>query len=167
MHILVKSVHRVEDILLVVLLSSMIALASTQILLRNLFDFGLVWADPLLRIMVLWLGMIGATVASRDNRHIHIDLISRLFSKRWYLLIQTFVGQFTAWVCLSIAWHGAHWVKLEYLDGMIGLSGIPAWMFEIIIPITFALIGIRYFLFSLRWGSLFLRRIKSHAGNLD
>ena len=164
MRILVKSVHRCEDILLVLLLSSMIALASTQIILRNLFDFGLVWADPLLRIMVLWLGLVGATVASRDNKHIHIDLITRFLSKKWYLFIQTFVGQFTAWVCLLIAWHGTRWVHLEYLDGMIGLSGIPAWMFEIIIPITFALIGIRYFLFSIRWGSLFLRRMKSHAG---
>lgn len=161
MRVLVKSVHRIEDILLVLLLSSMIALASTQIMLRNLFDFGLVWADPLLRIMVLWLGLIGATVASRDNRHIHIDIITRLFSKRWYLLIQTFIGQFTAWVCLLIAWHGIRWVQLEYLDDMIGLMGVPAWMFEIVIPITFTLIGIRYFLFSMRWGSLFLRRIKS------
>jgi len=164
MHVLVKSVHRFEDFLLVALLSSMILLASTQILLRNLFEFGLVWADPLLRIMVLWLGMIGATVASRDNRHIHIDLISHFFSKTAYLLIQTFVGQFTAWVCLLVAWNGAHWVRLDFVDGLTGILGIPAWALEIIIPITFALIGIRYFLFSLRWGSLYLRRVKPRAG---
>jgi len=164
MHALVKSVHRFEDFLLVVLLSSMILLASTQILLRNLFEFSLVWADPLLRIMVLWLGMIGATVASRDNKHIHIDLLSRFFSKRWNFLIQTIVGQFTAWVCWLVAWNGVHWIRLEYLDGVINFSGIPAWMFEIIIPITFALIGIRYFLLSLRWGSLYLRRVKPRSG---
>ena len=164
MRVLVKSVHRIEDILLVLLLSNMIALASTQIILRNFFDSGIVWADPLLRIMVLWLGLVGATVASRDNKHIHIDLVSRFLSKRWYLLIQTFVGQFTAWVCLLIAWHGARWVQLEYLDGMISFLGIPAWMFQITIPITFVLIGVRYFLFSIRWGSLFLRRIKSPVG---
>lgn len=164
MSVLVKSVHRFEDFLLVVLLSSMILLASTQILLRNLFEFGLVWADPLLRIMVLWLGMIGATVASRDNRHIHIDLVSHFFSKSAYLLIQTFVGQFTSWVCLLVAWNGAHWVRLDFVDGLTGILGIPAWALEIIIPITFALIGIRYFLFSLRWGSLYLRRVKPRAG---
>jgi len=164
MRVLVKSVHRFEDFLLVVLLSSMILLASTQILLRNLFEFGLVWADPLLRIMVLWLGMIGATVASRDNRHIHIDLISHFFSKTAYLLVQTFVGQFTSWVCLLVAWNGAHWVRLDFVDGLTGILGIPAWALEIIIPITFALIGIRYFLFSLRWGSLYLRRVKPRAG---
>ena len=164
MRVLVKSVHRFEDFLLVVLLSSMILLASTQILLRNLFEFGLVWADPLLRIMVLWLGMIGATVASRDNRHIHIDLISHFFSKTAYLLVQTFVGQFTSWVCLLVAWNGAHWVRLDFVDGLTGILGIPAWALEIIIPITFALIGIRYFLFSLRWGSLYLRRVKPQTG---
>ncbi len=164
MRVLVKSVHRFEDFLLVVLLSSMILLASTQILLRNLFEFGLVWADPLLRIMVLWLGMIGATVASRDNRHIHIDLVSHFFSKTAYLLIQTFVGQFTSWVCLLVAWNGAHWVRLDFVDGMTGILGIPAWALEIIIPITFVLIGIRYFLFSLRWGSLYLRRVKPRTG---
>ncbi len=164
MRVLVKSLHRFEDILLVVLLSSMILLASTQIILRNLFEFGLVWADPLLRIMVLWLGMIGATVASRDNRHIHIDLVSHFFSKTAYLLIQTFVGQFTSWVCLLVAWYGAHWVRLDYVDGLTGILGIPAWALEIIIPITFAMIGIRYFLFSLRWGSLYLRRVKPRPG---
>jgi len=166
MRVLVKSVHRLEDILLVLLLSSMIFLASAQRILRNLFDFGLVWADPLLRIMVLWLGMIGATVASRDNRHIHIDLVSHFFSKTSYLLIQTFVGQFTSWVCLLVAWNGTYWIRLDFADGMTGLLGIPSWMLEIIIPITFALIGIRYFLFSLRWGSLFLRRIKPLASRL-
>lgn len=164
MRLLVKSVHRIEDILLVLLLSSMITLASTQIILRNLFDFGLVWADPLLRIMVLWLGLIGATVVSRDNRHIRIDLISRFFSKNVHLLIQSFIGLFTAYICLVIAWYGATWVILDYSDNLKGLIGIPAWALEIIVPFTFALIGLRYFLFSTRWARLYLRRIRRSPG---
>jgi TRAP-type C4-dicarboxylate transport system permease small subunit len=55
----------------------MISLAFAQIVLRNGFDGGIVWADSLLRIMVLWIALIGAVVASRDQRHINIDLISR------------------------------------------------------------------------------------------
>ena len=50
----VKRLHRAEDALLVLLLSVMIGLASTQILLRNLLDSGFVWIDPLLRVLVLW-----------------------------------------------------------------------------------------------------------------
>ena len=160
---LVKTVHRIEDVLLVVLLSSMIMLASTQILLRVLFDYGLLWADPLLRVMVLWLGLTGATVASRHNKHIHIDALTRFFSKNLYLLVQTFVGQFTAWICFLIAWHGARWVRLDYVDEMTGLGGIPSWLLEIIIPVSFAVIGFRYFIFSTRWGSLYYRRLRIHA----
>jgi TRAP-type C4-dicarboxylate transport system permease small subunit len=159
-----KTVHRVEDILLVVLLSTMIVLASLQIVLRNLFDYGLVWADPLLRVMVLWLGLIGATVASRGNKHIKIDLLSRYFHSTSNLLIQAVVNIFTAVVCLTIAWHGAHWIKFEYTDQMVGFVGIPAWLLEVIIPLSFALIGIRYCLMSLSIGRYFYRRSKIRRG---
>lgn len=166
MRAIVKTVHRLEDVLLVVLLSSMIVLASTQILLRILFDYGLLWADPMLRVMVLWLGLTGATVASRHNKHIHIDVLTRFFSKNLYLLVQTLVGQFTAWICIIVAWNGARWVQMDYADNMTSLGGIPSWMLEIIIPISFAIIGIRYFIFSTRWGSLYYRRLKIHAKRL-
>ncbi len=169
MNLLFKTVHRLEDLLLIGLLSAMIILASTQIVLRNLFDFGLVWADPLIRIMVLWLGLTGATVASRNNKHIRIDLLSRYFSKKINLIIQALVSLFSTWVCIVIAWHGAHWIRLEYTDEMPGFAGIPAWILEIIIPLSFALIGIRYCLISLRIGRLFYRRfqLRSELRHLD
>ncbi|TNF86538.1 MAG: TRAP transporter small permease subunit, partial [Gammaproteobacteria bacterium] len=84
----VKSLHRAEDALLVILLTAMIVLACTQILLRNFFDSGIVWIDPLLRVMVLWIGLVGATVATRHNKHIRIDLLSRYFERNTHSLIQ-------------------------------------------------------------------------------
>ena len=164
MGIVFKTVYRVEDTLLVVLLSAMIMLAASQIVLRNFFEFGFVWADPLLRVMVLWLGLIGATVASRGNKHIKIDLLSHYFHSTSNLLIQAVVSMFTAGVCLIIAWHGAHWIRLDYIDNMTGFAGIPAWVLEIIIPLSFALIGIRYCLISLCVGRHFYRRSKIHRG---
>ncbi len=76
---LIDRLHRAEDGLLALLLAVMIVLAGTQILMRNLFDSGFVWIDPLLRVLVLWFGLIGATVATRHNKHIRIDLLSTLF----------------------------------------------------------------------------------------
>ena len=83
-------IHRIEDLLLVGLLLSMISIAFTQIVLRNGFDGGIAWADSLLRIMVLWIALIGALVASRDQRHINIDLISRFLPplvREWLVLL--------------------------------------------------------------------------------
>ena len=49
-----------ETALLSVILAAMILLATYQITLRNFFAAGLPWADEALRIMVLWLAMLGA-----------------------------------------------------------------------------------------------------------
>ena len=150
--------HRFEDGLLVILLGGMILLAAVQILLRNFLDIGLVWIDPALRSMVLWLGMIGASIASRENRHIHIDFLSRLFGRQINLAIQGLVTLVSAGVCLLIAWHGAHWLRFEYLDRLVGFAGIPVWVLEIVIPLSFTLMGLRYGFSASRIGRYFYRR---------
>ena len=53
-------------------------LAVGQIVLRELFSTGFVWADELIKLMVLWLAMVGSIAASRDDRHIRIDALARL-----------------------------------------------------------------------------------------
>jgi len=155
-----KRLHRAEDALLVLLLTAMIVLASTQILLRNLLDSGFVWIDPLLRVLVLWLGLIGATVATRNNRHIRIDLLSKLFSRNTHRLIQSIIGQVSAWTCLVVAWYGFKWIQMDYVDEVTSFAGVPAWLLEVIIPVTFALIGLRYLIMSVSWAQLYLRHIK-------
>src|SRR5690606_33547420 len=57
-----------EDALIVLLLGALVVLASAQILLRNVFSMGLAWSDGLVRMLVLWLALLGALAASRDGR---------------------------------------------------------------------------------------------------
>lgn len=137
-----------EDSLLVVLLAGMIGLASTQIILRNGFDTGLIWADELLRILVLWVAMAGAMLASRMDRHLRIDVLARLMPIRPRLAVSALVDLATAAVTLIIAWHAGRFVAAarEYEDLLLG--DWPAWWFQLILPVGFAVIGLRYFLFS-------------------
>jgi TRAP-type C4-dicarboxylate transport system permease small subunit len=145
----IRILHLMEDALLVVLLTGMIGLSFAQILLRNLFETGLPWADPVLRLLVLWLGLAGALAATRENRHIRIDLVPRLvpFSVRLWLNRAGFV--FTALVCGILGWHGARLVWFEYQDGTSVAAGIPAWLAEIVIPVGFALMALRFGLLAL------------------
>jgi TRAP-type C4-dicarboxylate transport system permease small subunit len=160
MRIWIKRLHLVEDALLVTLLTMMIVLASTQILLRNFFDSGIVWIDPLLRVLVLWLGLLGATVATRNNKHISIDLLSRFLKRKSYCLVQSGVAQISAWTCLVIAWYGLSWIRLDYEDALASFVGIPAWMLEVVIPAAFALIGLRYLVKSVFWVKQCIRHQK-------
>ena len=136
-------IHRFEDGLLSLLLLSMIVLATTQIFIRNLFDSGIVWADPLLRVMVLWLGLMGALAASRENKHITIDVLNRLMTDKVRHVSRIFTALFTAIVTAIIAYHSTLFVLIERESNSIAFSNIPAWMLVIIIPITFAIMSVR------------------------
>ena len=74
--------RRIEDGILVMLLMTMIGVAASQVVLRNFFDAGLYWGDSLVRVTVLWVALVGAMVASRDDSHIRIDLLSRLIKPK-------------------------------------------------------------------------------------
>jgi len=139
-----------EDATLVVMLCVLIGLAATQIFLRNVMDTGFVWADELLRLLVLWLALMGAVAASRDDKHIRIDVLSRFLSRKWKLAATALLDLFTALICSVIAWHAAGFVMeaREYEDTLLG--GLPAWPFQSILPIAFALIGYRYLIFFFR-----------------
>ena len=133
-----------EDAVLVVLLSSMILLAGTQILLRNAFDSGLVWADELLRILVLWIGLAGALAASRDGNQIRIDILSRFLNDSARRVMEVVTALFTSLVCGVVGWHAFVFVSgsLEYGDTVLG--DLPAWWFQVILPAGFILMAWRY-----------------------
>ncbi|WP_197722872.1 TRAP transporter small permease [Sulfurivermis fontis] len=142
---IIHGVRLVEDALVVVLVLAMILLAAGQILLRNFWGVGAVWADPLLRVMVLWVGLLGAMAATRHNNHITVDVLSRFLSPRLKRISQWLTGLFASGVCAVLAWHGARFVAMEYEAGTLVFAGLPAWCCELIIPLGFGVMALRFF----------------------
>lgn len=143
---IISFVNKLEDIFLVIILSTMILLAVFQIISRNLFSEGFVWIDPLLRMLVLWVGLAGAVVATRKDNHIRIDVVTKYFPQHYLFYIKRLVYFFTLSVCLLISWHAARFVYSEFEYGTMAFSGMPAWVAGIIIPVSFTLIAFRYVL---------------------
>lgn len=139
-----RVVNLIEDGILIVLLTVMIGFAVTQILLRNLFDTGIPWADPLLRILVLWVALAGAMVATRLDNHISIDILSRYLPQRIRPYARVIVDVFTALVCGVVAFHAMRLVVSEYAFGTTAFGAIPVWIAELIIPLAFGVIALRY-----------------------
>ena len=133
-----------EDTLLVGLLLLMIFLAVVQIFLRNLFDSGIFWADPMIRILVLWIGLVGAMIASRNNHHISIDVISRYLPDQAKKLATLVISVFTSVICAIMARVSLEFVLMERVDGMTAFGTVPVWVCESIIPAAFAIISVRY-----------------------
>ncbi len=144
----IRILQKVEDSVLIGLLLLMVVVAVFQIFARNLFDSGIRFGDELIRVLVLWISLMGAMVASRNNSHVNIDLISRYLPRQIQILSTVLVGIFTSFICAVMAWFSFNFVTMEKLDGVIAFAGIPVWVCQSIIPVSFTVISFRYLLLS-------------------
>jgi TRAP-type C4-dicarboxylate transport system permease small subunit len=143
---LIRVINKLEDALLVLILSSMILLSIYQVLARNFFSEGAVWIDPMLRMLVLWVGLAGAVVATRTDNHIRIDILTKYLPAGLRGHVQRLVYLFTISICLLITWHATRFVISEYEYASMAFASIPTWLTASIIPVGFFLIAMRYLL---------------------
>jgi TRAP-type C4-dicarboxylate transport system permease small subunit len=136
--------NRLEELLLGILLASMVLLGLLQILFRNILSVSLFWIDPLMRHMVLWIALLGASVATRLDRHISIDLFSHRLHSRARTWIQVLVHLFSAAVCLILVPPAVRFIQEEYPMGKILALGIPTWVSESVIPVMLLVLGLRF-----------------------
>lgn len=148
---LIIYLHRFENGLLAIFLIVLISLACLQIVLRNFADTGLSWADPTLRVLVLWVGLLGALAASRSDNHISVDVVSRFLHGRSLVAIHAITCLFTTIVCALLAYHSMRFVWIEFQEKTIAFAGVPAWCLESILPVIFLLISLRYLLLSVHY----------------
>ena len=140
----------IENFFLVGLLGSMMVVSVTQIVMREVFNTGFVWAGELLKLMVLWLAMIAAIAAARDNRHIRIDALSHVLPKRAIRHTRVLVDLFGAVVCAVVAWQAWRYMQLEIEFQDTVLIDTPAWIAHAVIPASFAVMAYRFVVGALR-----------------
>jgi len=139
-----KAGRFLENILLVALLGGMMLLSVGQIIAREVFESGLFWSGEVVRLMVLWLAMIGAVAACREDRHIRVDAISHLLSDRAVGIARIVVDTFAAAVCGVLAWHAWRYLQIEVEFSETVLGDVPAWMAHTVVPVAFALLSYRF-----------------------
>ncbi len=137
-------IERVEQILLVTFLGFMILIAFLQIVLRNFFSTGLDWGDSLVRNLVLWIGFIGATLATKEGKHINIDVVSIWLPSLGKNVVTLIIHLFSSCVCCLLAYAALKFIKNEAQMGNVTFLSIPAWVPELILPITFGLMTFRF-----------------------
>lgn len=137
---------RLTDSFLCLLLIALILFACLQIGLRTFFSSGLLWIDPLLRYLVLWCGMLGAVVATREKKHIAIDVVGYLAPEQLKPWIGLLLDLFSSLVTTVLTWAAITFVYNEHLFGGSPLLSIPTWIWYLIFPIAFALMTMHFLL---------------------
>ncbi|NQT91579.1 MAG: TRAP transporter small permease subunit [Lentisphaerae bacterium] len=135
-----------EQAALGILVLGMVTIAATQIILRNFFETGFRWADPLLGTSVLWITVLGALAATGAVKHIKIDLVSHFLPRRLKLLATALTNLFGAVACGFLVYSAARYVGFQKEMGDNVLPNLPVWVAYMILPIGFLLIAVRFLL---------------------
>ena len=158
-------IARVEQFLLAITLSTMILVAFLQIVLRNFFGTGLSWADPMVRYLVLWAGFTGAALATREGKHIQIDVFSQWLPGLSNRIIQLIIHLFSSFICGLLTYAAFVFIRNEAQISGTTFLDIPVWIPQLIICISFGLMALR---FGFRALGDFLSILKpdKHHGNI-
>jgi C4-dicarboxylate transporter DctQ subunit len=137
---------KIESAFLVLFLGTMIVLAFTQVVLRNLFDTGFLWGDTLVRHLVLWAGFTGAAIATSEERHISIDALTKFISPRVKSVVQILTNLFAVIVCCLLAQAALTFLSAEKEAGGSLILSVPSWIGLIVIAPGYSLMALHFVL---------------------
>jgi len=124
----------------------MILLSFSQVILRNFFQHGILWADIFLRQLVLWVGFLGASLAVCKDKHICIDFLPNVLPHQWKPKLRIITHLATSIISAILAWSAWRFLQFEMEGDSVLFLDIPVWLFQTILPYSFAVISIRFFL---------------------
>jgi TRAP-type C4-dicarboxylate transport system permease small subunit len=115
---------------------------------------GYSWAKEFSMILLVWTGLVGASMASHEGRQIDIDMGRKLFPKRARVVVTVVAHLVAAAFAAFIVLLGVKYVfgasGLLELGGRMQHTGIPDWIVALAIPYSFAMLTFRALLVAKR-----------------
>ncbi|MGA7159673.1 MAG: TRAP transporter small permease [Bacteroidota bacterium] len=144
---------RITGWLIIFFLGVMIVMAFGQVVLRNFFHTSIEWGDVFLRHLVLWLGFLGAVIATGEGRHLKIEFINKLAPERYRKIIYIVTSLFAAVVCFFLMEAAIAFVRMERESADTLILNLPTSYFVMIIPVGYGIISFRFVVRSLAWAA--------------
>ncbi len=136
--------RRAEDGLAAGALLLMAALPALEVLLRKTIGAGIPGSVGYVQSLTLWVGFIGAMVASREKGHLSLSTGVQFLPPPWRRIAAAAAGLASAAVATGLAWASVQLVKAE-LDSPTRIAGwLPAWGVQLLLPVAFGVVALRF-----------------------
>jgi len=89
--------------------------------------------------------LLGASLATRENRHIKIDLIAPRLDPVKRARLEAGLALISGAVCWLLVWPAVEFLRLEYEVGKTLIWKIPLWASQAVMPLMLIVIGARFF----------------------
>lgn len=137
---------RLEGAALVTLLTVMMVMAFLQVAARQCFGTGLLWGDTFLRHLVLWVGFLGAAMATADEKNFAFEALQTGLSGKPRARAALALAAQLCGAAVGALLTRASWIYLlaehEEAKALFTAGGfeVPAWAFAVILPLGFLLV---------------------------
>jgi len=128
-----------EKSIAVALFFALVASIAINIVARNIFQTSFQFLLEIGPALVLWLALIGSTLALKENRHINIELLLRFCPSRLTTLAGRLCGVFGMGV-MALLGYGS----LEFVTNEVAIFGARGWL-AVVFPVFFTIAFFRFF----------------------
>jgi C4-dicarboxylate transporter, DctQ subunit len=139
-----RALDRLEEYLTATLLAAMTLLTFSQVVLRYVFDTGLIWALEATTYLFGWLVLVGISFGIRTRSHIAVDLVSQHLAagaRKAVALIAVVASLLYA----GLMCYGSLTLieQLRVFGSLAHDLPMPRWVLLSSLPIGFALLALR------------------------
>ncbi|HTP49097.1 MAG TPA: TRAP transporter large permease subunit [Anaeromyxobacteraceae bacterium] len=124
------------NLAVVLVLLAMVALPVVAALWRRLTGQSLVSAAVLVQHLTLWIGFLGALLATRASRHLHLTTLDLVPAGRPRDLVKLGTNWISAAVTAVLAYASAKLVRAETEAPRLVVAGIPFWWSMTVMPVA-------------------------------
>lgn len=127
----VRFVIRMTEAVLVFLMAGMAAMVFTNVVLRYGFNTGINFSEEMSRYFFVWLTFIGSVITFRENAHVGVETLVRLFGQRGRLVCMLLTNVIIL-ICAVVFFHGTwvqHPINASMTAAVVGISMI--WVYGV------------------------------------
>jgi tripartite ATP-independent transporter DctM subunit len=122
----------------------MALLPSLELLLRTFFNAGIPGSSAYVQNLTLWVGFLGAMIASSERHHLNLSMGMVLKNPRLKGLVNVLTTVVSAAVTSGLFWASLQLVRAE-MDSPVKIAGwLPIWVVELVLPISLGMITLRF-----------------------
>jgi TRAP-type C4-dicarboxylate transport system permease small subunit len=143
-----RIIYNIELTAIVFLLLTLSIFAFTQVILRNFFDYSIIWMAVYNSMALLALALLGASIAtsSFERSHINIDLVQGFLKSPYNKYLNAFLTFMAGSACLLFVTFSWHYVMVTREVGKIE-SAIytPEWVITLVFPVCLLSMSFKFF----------------------
>ncbi|MEC8025066.1 MAG: TRAP transporter large permease subunit, partial [Myxococcota bacterium] len=108
---------------------------------------GYTWAKSLSKILLMWVGFLGASLATYENRNVQVDFVRKNVPAPWLRTYEAIGSTITGLFTIVLAFLAYHTITFSAQNsGTLPSLDLPEYIIPLPIGLGFVIIAVRYFI---------------------